>query len=169
MCYPVHPVLFENPSSPPPVVLPPPHQSRIAGRVRSHLPQWKKISGPWHTKTIMDGIPLQWVQDPPPFNRPFDSAISLRSRTRKFEGCSKTLQHQLEIGSVVPLLNQDETDGIWTRRIEFGQHSFRWPRKGQTSFGVASISGRSTRSCATSTSRWRALTRLQACSAAEIG
>ena len=114
MCYPVHPVLLENPSSPPQVVLPPPHQSRIAGRVRSHLPQWKKISGPWHTKTIMDGIPLQWVQDPPPFNRPFDSAISLRSRSKEFEGCSKTLQHYLEIGSVVPLLNQDETDGVWS-------------------------------------------------------
>mgnify|MGYP007048354370 CR=1 FL=1 len=50
MCYPVHPVLLESPSSPPQVVLPPPHQSRIAGRVRSHLPQWKKISGPMHTK-----------------------------------------------------------------------------------------------------------------------
>ena len=114
MCYPVHPVLLENPSSPPQVVLPPPHQSRIAGRVRSHLPQWKKISGPWHTKTIMDGIPLQWVQDPPPFNRPFDSAISLRSRSKEFEGCSNTLQHYLEIGSVVPLPNQDETDGVWS-------------------------------------------------------
>ena len=113
MCYPVHPVLLENPSSPPQVVLPPPHQSRIAGRVRSHLPQWKKISGPWHTKTIMDGIPLQWVQDPPPFNRPFDSAIFLRSRTKEVEGYSTTLQHDLEIGAVVPLLNQYETDGVW--------------------------------------------------------
>ena len=72
------------------------------------------ISSPWHTKTIMDGIPLQWVQDPPPFNRPFDSAISLRSRSKEFEGCSKTLQHYLEIGSVVPSLNQDETDGVWS-------------------------------------------------------
>ena len=58
--------------------------------------------------------PLQWVQDPPPFNRPFDSAISLRSRSKEFEGCSKTLHHYLEIGSVVPLLNQDETDGVWS-------------------------------------------------------
>ena len=62
----------------------------------------------------MDGIPLQWVQDPPPFNRPFDSAISLRSRSKEFEGCSKILQHYLEIGSVVPLPNQDETDGVWS-------------------------------------------------------
>ena len=95
MCYPVHPVLLEYPSSPPQVVLPPPHQSMIAGRVRSHLPQWKKISGPWHTKTIMDGIPLQWVQDPPPFNRPFDSAISLRSRSREYNDSSALSRNRL--------------------------------------------------------------------------
>ena len=42
MCYPVHIEPIEPPSSPPAVKVPPPHQSRIAGRVRSHLPQWKK-------------------------------------------------------------------------------------------------------------------------------
>ena len=114
MCYPVHIEPIEPPSSPPAVKVPPPHQSRIAGRVRSHLPKWKKIAGPWHTKVITDGIPLQWTEDPPPFNHPFDSATSLQSRTREFEGCSKTLQYYLEIGSVVPLSNQSETDGVWS-------------------------------------------------------
>ena len=114
MCYPVHIEPIEPPSSPPAVKVPPPHQSRIAGRVRSHLPKWKKIAGPWHTKVITDGIPLQWTEDPPPFNHPFDSATSLQSRTREFEGCSKTLHYYLEIGSVVPLSNRSETDGAWS-------------------------------------------------------
>ena len=57
-----------------------PHQSRIAGRVRDLFELWKKIAGPWHSKVIKEGIPLQWVGDPSPSNCPFDSAIALQGR-----------------------------------------------------------------------------------------
>ena len=96
------------------VLLPDPHKTQIAGRLRNHLHEWRRISGPWHRKVIKEGIPLQWVSGHPPFNRPFDSATSLHGRSREFEGCSKTLQHYLDIGSVVPLANQNETDGVWS-------------------------------------------------------
>ena len=74
----------------------------------------EKIAGPWHSKAIKEGIPLQWVGCPLPSNRPFDSATALHGRSKEFEGCSKTLQHYLEIGSVVPLKNQDDTAGVWS-------------------------------------------------------
>ena len=71
-----------GPMADPTVKIPDPHQSVTAGRVTQHFSQWKKIgASPWHLQILLHGIPFEWADDPPPFNRPFDSAASLIGRT----------------------------------------------------------------------------------------
>ena len=98
-------------SSLPSMVLPSPHQSRIAGRVRNHFLQWKKIAGPWHSKVIKEGIPRQWVGDPSPRIAPSTQCLLCTAAPRSSKSAAR-LSHYLEIGSVVPLANQDDTSGV---------------------------------------------------------
>ena len=103
-----------QPLSPPVVQLPEPHTALTAGRCRLSLELWKQIAGPWHIQTLLHGIPLEWTDSPPPFNRPFDSATSLQGRPKDLEACRATLQHYLDIGSVEPLADPSETAGVWS-------------------------------------------------------
>ena len=99
----------------PTVRIPDPHLSQTAGRVTKHFSQWKRIGAtPWHLQILRRGIPFEWEGDPPPDNRPFDSALSLQGRTSDLEACRKTLQHYISIGAVVQLEDQSDTTGVWS-------------------------------------------------------
>ena len=66
---------------------------------------------PWHLQAL-DGVPIDWDQ-PVPDNKPFDSALRFKPRSKERVACSKTLQHYLDIGSV-RILPPDTTDGHWS-------------------------------------------------------
>ena len=57
---------------------------------------------------------MEWVEGPPQFNLPFDSAQSLKGRQLELEACRETLLHYLDIGSVRPITDQSDCSGVWS-------------------------------------------------------
>ena len=97
----------------PQVVVPPLHSMLAVGRCNLYKKVWRetlKLSA-WDLKALR-AMSIEWIS--PKTNLPFDSATTYPIGSEERWACSATLEHYLEIGSVLELPPKT-SDGLWSR------------------------------------------------------